>query len=244
LDKATSREQKITITASSGLSKDEVDRMVRDSQAHAEEDRKRKEEVEARNRSDQMIYSVEKTLKEHRDKIGEAEAKNVESALEEARKVKDDPLNKVVDSYYIWTDGVLGEFMKLVDDQTLLVVCSDHGFQGVAHMPDGGVRLGIHMHRRYGMIGMVGRNVRKGARLSDAQVLDVTPTLLYALGYPVARDMDGRVLTEAFRPGFLESNPLQFISTYESGSRGAGRPIRSPVDDKVKQKLKALGYIQ
>ena len=88
-DRATSNEQKITITSSSGLSKDEVEKMARDADAHEAEDRKRKEEVEARNRSDQMIYSVEKTLKEHRDKIGEAEAKNVEAALEEARKVKD-----------------------------------------------------------------------------------------------------------------------------------------------------------
>jgi molecular chaperone DnaK len=88
-DRATSNEQKITITSSSGLSKEEVEKMARDADAHEAEDRKRKEEVEGRNRSDQMIYSVEKTLKEHRDKIGEAEAKNVEAALEEARKVKD-----------------------------------------------------------------------------------------------------------------------------------------------------------
>ena len=88
-DRATNNEQKITITSSSGLSKDEVDKMARDADSHSAEDRKRKEEVEARNKADQMLYSVEKTLKEHRDKIGEAEAKNVEAALEEARKVKD-----------------------------------------------------------------------------------------------------------------------------------------------------------
>ncbi len=87
-DRATNNEQKITITSSSGLSKDEVEKMGRDADAHAAEDRKRKDEVEARNRADQMIYSVEKTLKDHRDKIGEAEAKNVESALEEAKKVR------------------------------------------------------------------------------------------------------------------------------------------------------------
>ena len=88
-DRATNNEQKITITSSSGLSKDEVEKMARDADAHAAEDRKRKDEVEARNRADQMIYSVEKTLKDHRDKIGEAEAKSVEAALEDARKVKE-----------------------------------------------------------------------------------------------------------------------------------------------------------
>ncbi len=88
-DRATNNEQKITITSSSGLSKDEVDKMARDADAHAAEDRKHKDEIEARNRADQMIYSIEKTLKEHRDKVGEADAKNVEAALEEAKKVKD-----------------------------------------------------------------------------------------------------------------------------------------------------------
>jgi molecular chaperone DnaK len=69
LDKATSREQKITITASSGLSKDEVDKMVKESERHADEDRKRKEEVEARNNADSMVYSAEKTLRELGDKV-------------------------------------------------------------------------------------------------------------------------------------------------------------------------------
>ncbi len=88
-DRATNNEQKITITSSSGLSKDEVEKMARDADAHAAEDRKHKDEVEARNRADQMIYSIEKTLKEHRDKVSEADAKNVEEALEAAKKVKE-----------------------------------------------------------------------------------------------------------------------------------------------------------
>ena len=68
-DKASGREQKITITASSGLSKEEVDNMVQDSERFAEEDRKRKEEVEARNNADSVAYSAEKTLREHGDKV-------------------------------------------------------------------------------------------------------------------------------------------------------------------------------
>jgi molecular chaperone DnaK len=69
MDKATQREQKITITASSGLSKDEVDRMVRDGERFADEDRKRKEEVETRNNADSMAYSAEKTLRDLGDKV-------------------------------------------------------------------------------------------------------------------------------------------------------------------------------
>ncbi len=85
-DRATNNEQKITITSSSGLSKDEVEKMARDAESHSVDDRKKKEEIEARNRADAMIYNVDKMLKEHRDKISEADAKEVEAALEEVRK--------------------------------------------------------------------------------------------------------------------------------------------------------------
>jgi molecular chaperone DnaK len=85
-DRATNNEQKITITSSSGLSKDEVDKMAKDAEAHGGEDRKRKDDIEARNRADAMVYNTEKTLKEHGDKISEDDKKNVETAIEEAKK--------------------------------------------------------------------------------------------------------------------------------------------------------------
>jgi len=85
-DKATSNEQKITITSSSGLSKDEVEKMTKEGELHAEEDRRIKEEIEVKNRADAMVYSTEKLLKEHRDKIADGDAKNIEAAIEEAKK--------------------------------------------------------------------------------------------------------------------------------------------------------------
>jgi molecular chaperone DnaK len=85
-DKATNNEQKITITSSSGLSKDEVDKMARDAESHASDDRKKKEEIESRNRADAMVYNIEKMLKEHRDKVAASDAKAVEEALEETKK--------------------------------------------------------------------------------------------------------------------------------------------------------------
>jgi molecular chaperone DnaK len=85
-DRATGNEQKITITSSSGLSKDEVERMAKDAESHAAEDRRLKEQIEARNRADSMIYNIEKTLKEHRSKISDSEAQEIESALEATRK--------------------------------------------------------------------------------------------------------------------------------------------------------------
>jgi molecular chaperone DnaK len=85
-DRATNNEQKITITSSSGLSKDEVEKMARDAESHAAEDRKQRDTIEAKNRADAMVYNVEKTLKEHRGKISEAEAKEIEAAIEETKK--------------------------------------------------------------------------------------------------------------------------------------------------------------
>ncbi len=85
-DLGTGKEQKITITASSGLAKDEIDRMVTDAQAHAEEDRKRREEIEARNRLDSLIYASDKTFTENKSKLGASDIASFESALADARK--------------------------------------------------------------------------------------------------------------------------------------------------------------
>ena len=85
-DLGTGKEQKITITASSGLNKDEIDKMVADAEKHAEEDRKRREEIEARNRLDSLVYSTEKTFNENREKLDAAEASSFESAIADAKK--------------------------------------------------------------------------------------------------------------------------------------------------------------
>ena len=81
-DKGTGKEQKITITASSGLSKDEVERMMKDAESHAEEDKKRREEIETRNRADQAVYAAEKMIQEMGDKLPSADKAAVESAIE------------------------------------------------------------------------------------------------------------------------------------------------------------------
>jgi molecular chaperone DnaK len=100
-DRGTNNEQKITITSSSGLSKDEVEKMARDAETNSAEDRKLKDTIDARNRADAMVYNVEKTLKEHRSKVGEAEAKEIDAALEETKKTlaenDADKINAAVD---------------------------------------------------------------------------------------------------------------------------------------------------
>jgi molecular chaperone DnaK len=101
-DQATNNEQKITITSSSGLSKEEVEKMAKDAESHSADDGKRKDEIDARNRADSMVYQVEKMLKDHRDKISDDDAKAVEASLESTRKTmaegKVDDINKAVDA--------------------------------------------------------------------------------------------------------------------------------------------------
>ena len=86
-DLATSKEQKITITASSGLGKDEIEKMTNDAQAHADEDQKNREKIEAKNKLDSLIYNTEKILKENRDKFSDSDASSVDSALSKAKQV-------------------------------------------------------------------------------------------------------------------------------------------------------------
>ncbi len=85
-DMATQKEQKIQITASSGLSKEEVDKMMKEAEAHAEDDRKRKEEIETRNHADQAAYAADKMLKDAGDKVSPSDRAQIESAIEELKK--------------------------------------------------------------------------------------------------------------------------------------------------------------
>ena len=88
-DLGTGKEQSIKITASSGLTEEEIKRMMKEAEEHAEEDRRKRQLAEARNEADNLVYTVEKSLKEYGDKVTEAERKEIEEALENCRKVKD-----------------------------------------------------------------------------------------------------------------------------------------------------------
>jgi molecular chaperone DnaK len=85
-DLGTGKEQKITITASSGLSKDEVDRMMREAESHAEDDKKRREEIELRNRADQSVYGAERMIKDAGEKLSASDKQAIESAMEAVKK--------------------------------------------------------------------------------------------------------------------------------------------------------------
>jgi molecular chaperone DnaK len=85
-DMGTGKQQEITITGHSGLDEMEIDSMVKDADAHSEEDKKRRELIDAKNHADQLVYNMEKLLKENKDKIAEEDAKNIQAEIDNTKK--------------------------------------------------------------------------------------------------------------------------------------------------------------
>jgi molecular chaperone DnaK len=88
-DLGTGREQSIRITASSGLSEEEIKKMMRDAESHGDEDKRKKQLAEVKNEADTLVYTVEKSLKDYGDRLSESEKKEIENALENCKKIKD-----------------------------------------------------------------------------------------------------------------------------------------------------------
>jgi len=110
-DKATSREQSIKITASSGLAKDQVDQMIKDAERHAEEDRKRKVEIEARNRADNAHYQVQKFVQDNSDKLTDADKQTLQSEMDAVKSALD--RNADADELEKATNALMDEWQKV-----------------------------------------------------------------------------------------------------------------------------------
>jgi Tfp pilus assembly protein PilF/predicted AlkP superfamily phosphohydrolase/phosphomutase len=170
---------------------------------------------------------------------------------------------RAVDEYYRHADEIVGRLVEAAGSDTSIIICSDHGFRTGENRPLTDSRIGFGQaadwHRKYGVIILSGAPFRARHELNEASVLDITPTVLALLGLPVAEDMDGRPILEAFEPRFLEEHPIRYVPTYETGpvasSPAAGdrgvEPKRgdqpAPVDPRgdrdLKEKLQSLGYL-
>jgi len=151
----------------------------------------------------------------------------------------------VIPLYYEYMDRVLGEFLALADDRTTVIVTSDHGHSGPK--PKGvGYETGIPAHDTTGVVILWGKDVAEGRELADVSVLDIAPTVLALFGLPVGEDMDGRVLEEAIAPDFLKAHPVQTVPSYETTvvRTKSSEPIESPIDDEIRERMRALGYIE
>lgn len=148
---------------------------------------------------------------------------------------------RVLRPLYEQMDRTIAKYLARMDGKTLLIVCSDHGFRFFQ---------GAYSHANPaqeppdGVVFVAGPGVSRGQRLAGASVYDIAPTLLYALGQPVASDMDGAVLRSAFDPRFLERFPVRTIATYEAHPRDAAPGGSNPeVDKELLQDLGTIGYI-
>jgi predicted AlkP superfamily phosphohydrolase/phosphomutase len=159
--------------------------------------------------------------------------------------VKIEQYKDVIRNYYVLVDEMIGEYLRLADQDTCVVVVSDHGMSASQRACDlsGGAGSADHTDED-GILIMAGKYIQPRMNLGSPSLLDVTPTLLALMGLPVGADMDGRVITRAFRKEFLDQHPIRYIPTYDVNVQGDDVPIESPMDDQILERLRALGYIE
>ena len=146
----------------------------------------------------------------------------------------------LIERYYAYQDEVLARFLAAADADTLVLVVSDHGFgPGRNFYPANWYLTGTH--RPEGIIAAWGAGVARGARIQDASLFDVAPTLLSALDLPVGRDLPGRVLGEIFQ----RPPAVRYVDSHDRGGpRPAQAPIESPDREEMRERLRALGYLE
>jgi predicted AlkP superfamily phosphohydrolase/phosphomutase len=149
---------------------------------------------------------------------------------------------RVMAPVYAFMDRTVAKYLDRLDGKTLLIVCSDHGFRYFGGRYN---HANPDMPPPDGIVFLFGPGIRAGARLSSADLYDIAPTILDALGLPLAEDMDGVPLRAAFEPEYLERHPISRIPTYEGAPRPtSGSAASHPeVDEKVLEDLQTLGYI-
>jgi tetratricopeptide (TPR) repeat protein len=168
---------------------------------------------------------------------------------------------RTVDEYYRHADDLIGRVLEAADPGAAIIVCSDHGFRTGENRPLTDSRIGYGQaadwHRKYGILVLAGGPFRARHELEEASVLDLTPTILALFGLPVAEDMDGRPIVDAFDPAFLRAHPIAYVPTHEGQAIAAGAPpapagpapgAPPPADPQgdreLKERLRSLGYLR
>lgn len=139
----------------------------------------------------------------------------------------------VIDAYYAYIDASIGEILARRRSGDTILVISDHGFED-----------GNHKRGPDGIFIAAGANLDPDAELGEVRLIDVAPTILALLGLPGAADFDGRVLAEAFTPGWREAYPKQQLASYDTEDWKPQAPIEAGTDDELMDRLRALGYVE
>ncbi|MFB3897500.1 MAG: alkaline phosphatase family protein [bacterium] len=154
----------------------------------------------------------------------------------------------IIPKYYEYLDSLLAFYIQQMDQNTILVVVSDHGFHAIPAWKEkvygwlGGPYISAdHYLAPDGIIIFAGKGVKPKTIIEQASIFDITPTLLWLYGLPVAEDMDGNVIQEGFDQNLF--GPIQKIPTYEFSKRSrqiTDRPVLTP---EMEERLRSLGYI-
>ncbi len=153
-----------------------------------------------------------------------------------------------VEGAYVVQDEILGEVMAKMDDRTVLMVISDHGFKSgsarLKNRPEIWAGNAAKWHRLDGVVAFFGAGVRKGATIEGASILDVAPTILALAGLPRASDMPGKIIASAFADEVAATFSSETVATLD-GPRDDSDPDPnvSSADDETMKKLEALGYL-
>ena len=144
---------------------------------------------------------------------------------------------ETVHEYYQYLDATLGEIIDSLSPDTTIMVVSDHGFE---KEPDG--RFGHRKTRPSGLFMLSGLQIKQGLVLTGASLYDIAPTLLYLAGLPLSQEMDGSLLKGCIDEPFLNAHPVQSISSYGIPERKTEVGLAED-DEEIKERLRALGYI-
>lgn len=147
--------------------------------------------------------------------------------------------SKIIGPIYAYADQILADFLKSADENTTIIICSDHGFK----FEEG--RYG-HSSMKVppdGIVILKGPAFKKNYKIQGATLLDIAPTLLYLEGIPMGRDMDGKVLFQAFEPQYVKKNAPTVIASHDKGFKQKGEPLSSGQDEEILDDLRSLGYI-
>jgi len=153
----------------------------------------------------------------------------------------------LMESYYVFTDSLLGEVVRGLDSETTILVVSDHGQVASGRIPWSGTHFLDDPPP--GIFVAVGPGIRRGETVAGASVYDIAPTILRALGFPAADDQTGRALDEIFTPEFAAAAPRRTIPSYDRYFHSwkmaalAAEGI-DDLDEQMQERLRALGYVK
>jgi predicted AlkP superfamily phosphohydrolase/phosphomutase/Flp pilus assembly protein TadD len=163
---------------------------------------------------------------------------------EDYRKFKD-----AVEQSYIVQDQILGEFIDRMDENTILMVVSDHGFKSgksrLKNRPEIWAGNAAKWHRKNGIVALYGNGIKHGFHIPSATIMDVAPTILSLQGLPHAADMPGRVLGEAFEPELAQQLNSTTVATLQREREPDQAPAAAggAASEQAIKKLEALGYL-